>query len=90
MRLDGKAVSHERIRRVSVDKFYELVTGEQTAFKDLCEKLPQVMDDVISDIELDAEKNTVLTELENISPNLVKSLYLLSFSKYEGFGDLNV
>jgi len=36
--LDGVAVSNEKIRRVSIDKFYELVTGKKTAFKELCEQ----------------------------------------------------
>lgn len=88
--LDGSPVSNENIRRVSIDKFYELVTGERTAFKELCEQLPKVIEDIVNDIELDAESNTVFTELEQISPNLLKSLYLLSFEKYEGFGDFNV
>lgn len=88
--LDGNPVSNEKIRRVSIDKFYELVTGEKTAFKALCEQLPIVIEDIVNDIELDAESNTVFTELEQISPNLLKSLYLLSFEKYEGFGDFNV
>lgn len=88
--LDGNPVSNEKIRRVSIDKFYELVTGDKTAFKELCEQLPIVIEDIVNDIELDAESNTVFTELEQISPNLLKSLYLLSFEKYEGFGDFNV
>lgn len=88
--LDGNPVSNENIRRISIDKFYELVTGEKTAFKELCEQLPKVIEDIANDIELDAKSNTVFTELEQISPNLLKSLYLLSFEKYEGFGDFNV
>lgn len=88
--LDGNHVSNEKIRRVSIDKFYEHVTGEKTAFKSLCEQLPQVIDDIVNKIELDGKSNTVCTELEQISPNLLKSLYLLSFDKYEGFGDFNV
>lgn len=88
--LDGISVSNERIRRVSIDKFYELVTGEIMAFKKLCEQLPKVIEDIVNDIGIDSESNTVFTELEKISPNLLKSLYLLSFEKYEGFGDFNV
>jgi len=48
------------------------------------------MDDIVHDIQLDAESNTVFDELNQISPNLLKSLYLLSFGKYEGFSDFNV
>ena len=88
--LDGNPVSNERIRRVSIDKFYELVTGERTAFKKLCEQIPIVIKDIVNKIELDKKSNTVFTELEQISPNLLKSLYLLSFKQYEGFGDFDV
>lgn len=88
--LDGSPVSNKKIRRVSIDKFYELVTGEKTAFKNLCEKLPIVIEDIVNKIKLDSESNTVFEELKQISPNLLKSLYLLSFQKYEGFNDFNV
>jgi len=37
--LDGTSIQDERIRRVSIDKFYEIVTGEKQAFKNLCEKI---------------------------------------------------
>ncbi|MBT4176988.1 Eco47II family restriction endonuclease [Candidatus Woesearchaeota archaeon] len=88
--IDKKKVSNKRIRRVSIDKFYKLVTNDGLAFKKLCEILPKVIDDVVSQITLDNESNTVVSELKEISPNLLKSLYLLSFEKYEGFGDFNV
>jgi len=88
--LDGNAVSNLKIRRVSIDKFYELVTGEKTAFKQLCEILPSVIDDIISRTELNEKQNTVISELLEISPNLLKSIYLLSFRKYQGFDQFNV
>ena len=90
VRLDSESVSNDRIRRVSIDKFYELVTGEKTAFKNLCEQLPKVIEDIVADSKLDEKANTVFTELEKLSPNLLKSLYILAFEKYEGFGDFNV
>jgi hypothetical protein len=83
--LDGEREFHENIRRVSIDKFYEIVTGEPTAFKQLCEKLPTVIEDVISAMSQRSNVNTVFAELEKISPNLSKSLYLLAFKKYQGF-----
>lgn len=88
--LDGSPVSNNKIRRVSIDKFYELATGEKTAFKNLCEKLPIVIKDIVNETKLNSESNTVFKELKQISPNLLKSLYLLSFQKYEGFNDFNV
>ena len=88
--LDGESRQHEYIRRVSMDQFYTLVTGEDDAFKRLCEVLPNVIDDVIADLPNHSLNNTVFEELQALSPNLLKSLYLLSFGRYEGFGSLRM
>jgi hypothetical protein len=88
--LDGASHEHEYIRRVSIDKFYELVTGKANAFKNLCEVLPVVLDDVVDSLEQGNIENSVFEELSEISPNLLQSLYLLSFSKYEGVDSFNV
>jgi hypothetical protein len=88
--LDGERNSHENIRRVSIDKFYEIVTGEPTAFKQLCEKLPTVIEDVVTSLSQRSSVNTVFEELKKISPNLPKSLYLLAFKKYQGFEDFEL
>lgn len=88
--IDGDSHEHEFIRRVSIDKFYELVTGNALAFKKLCEMLPVVLDDVMAFIVTSTIENSVFEELRTISPHLLKSLYLLSFSKYEGFEDLRL
>ena len=83
--LDGVSHEHEYIRRVSIDKFYALVTGRTDAFKELCEVLPMVLDDVVDALGKENIENSVFEELNEFSPNLLKSLYLLSFNKYEGF-----
>ena len=88
--LDGETTVHEKIRRVSIDKFYEIVTGERKAFKQLVEVLPMVMDDVLEEIEQQGIANSVFQELEAIDTNMLKSLYLLSFEKYEGFEGLQL
>ncbi len=83
--LDGIPHSHEYIRRVSMDRFYAMVTGREDAFKRLCEVLPRVLDDVVAQMPQEVIENTVFEELEALSPNLLKSLYLLSFAHYERF-----
>lgn len=83
--LDGERFVDERIRRVSIDQFYALVTGESTAFKQLCEVLPVVISDVVATMQQKNSVNTVFVELEHLSPNLLNSLYLLAFAKYQGF-----
>ncbi|MEA2029889.1 MAG: Eco47II family restriction endonuclease [Campylobacterota bacterium] len=88
--LDGITTSHENIRRVSIDKFYEIVTGEKEAFKHLVEILPKVMDDVLENLQQSSIDNSVFRQLQEIDDNILKSLYLLSFSKYEGFSNLSI
>ncbi|MEE3715865.1 Eco47II family restriction endonuclease [Tumidithrix elongata RA019] len=77
MSLDGQTVSNEKIRRVSIDKFYEFVTGNRFAFKELCEKLPSIIEDILENSDFEAESNSVFSELADIDPNLLRSIYLL-------------
>jgi hypothetical protein len=89
--LDGqKQGANHNIRRVSIDKFYEIVTGDTLAFKKLCSVIPKVIEDVVYEIKLVEKKNTVFSELNEISNNTLKSLYLLAFEKYEGFNDFKI
>jgi Eco47II restriction endonuclease len=88
--LDGVRFDNDRIRRVSIDKFYALVTGESDAFRQLCEKIPKVIDDVVKAMDKKAEANTVLSELKAISPNILQSVYLSAFKKYQGFADFEL
>jgi hypothetical protein len=88
--LDGTSISNDKIRRVSIDKFYEIVTGKKNSFKNLCEVLPAVIEDVVKNIAQRNSVNTVLLELEKLSPNLLKSLYLMAFRKYQGFEEFKL
>jgi hypothetical protein len=85
-----KQPSNNSIRRVSIDKFYEIVTNDKLAFQKLCLILPTVIKDVVDSIKARDKKNTVFTELENLSSDLLTSIYLLSFNKYEGFNNFNL
>ncbi len=83
--LDGESISDDRIRRVSIDQFYHFVTGEHTAFQQLCAVLPIVIKDVVNAIGQELMQSSVLQELAASSPNILQSLYLFSFAEYEGF-----
>jgi hypothetical protein len=86
--IDGeKQKPIENIRRVSIDKFYEIVTKDKLAFKKLCTVLPKVIKDVVLNIKTRNKKNTVFEELDNLSSDLLTSIYLLSFNEYEGFNN---
>ena len=93
--VDGHKVGHKLIRRVSLDQFYGLVTGEQDAFYQLCMVLPDTIQKVV-----DAEgtnlvpKDTVIDELRTIAEEskiensdlaYALAIYLLGFSTYNGF-----
>lgn len=85
--VDKERFCNEHIRRVSMDKFYEIVFGDPLAFYKMCKALPDILDDVLSDIQRDQQQNTVFMELETLSPDISKSLYMLAFKTYEGFAD---
>lgn len=81
----GVHYGHDRIRRVSIDKFYSIVFGDETAFAKLCRVLPKVLDDVLKETTIDDSDNTVFEELHSLSPDILRSLYLLAFKTYDGF-----
>ena len=83
--VDRERFENEHIRRVSIDKFYEVVFNDPLAFVKLCKALPIILDDVIIELGSSTNRNTVFAELAAISPDIMKSLYLLAFKTYEGF-----
>ena len=87
-KVDGRNYSHDRIRRISMDKFYDMVFESKNAFFKLCQKLPEIIDDVINEARIEESTNTVFEELNEISPDTLKGLYLLAFRTYEGFDEL--
>lgn len=89
--LDGSQVSNERIRRVSIDRFYEIVTGDKEAFFKICKHLPKIIDEILDEYkELQVGSDTVIDELKEKNPDLLKALYLLAFKEYEGFEQLEI
>lgn len=88
--VNARRMSDKRIRRVSIDKFYSLVTGIDDAFYQICRQLPITIDKLISSAEVETvEPDTVLNELKEKNPNLLKAIYLLAFSSYDGFKNWN-
>lgn len=93
--VDKNKVSHRRIRRVSLDQFYALVTGEEDAFYQMCMVLPEVIEKVVNSGEgVNIPEDTVLDELKNIavhidkeSASLAMAVYMLGFNSYNGFKD---
>lgn len=96
--VDGKRVSHKRIRRVSLDQFYAITTGEENAFYNMCMALPDVIEKVVKrDGNVRILHDTVLRELKHIAAMSGKenedmamaiAVYMLGFNSYSGFSDL--
>lgn len=95
--VDKQKVGHKLIRRVSIDKFYEMITGQKDAFYQICMILPKVIDQVISEISNSTIPiDTVFKELLSISKNkngetndvnISLAIYLLGFPTYFGFSE---
>ena len=95
--VDKKKVSHRRIRRVSLDQFYALVTGEEDAFYQMCMVLPEIIEKVVNAGEgINVPEDTVLDELRNIASQIgaeseslamAMAVYMLGFNTYNGFKD---
>ena len=93
--VDKDKVSHKRIRRVSLDQFYELVTGDKNAFYKMCIVLPDVIESVVNGGEgVKVPEDTVLDELKNIAKyldeesdqlSMAMAIYMLGFNTYNGF-----
>lgn len=84
--VDGKRISNDRIRRVSIDRFLEEVTGDSLAFYKICEQLPILIDETISEnADLTIKNDTVIDELKAINSDILFSLYSIAFNSYLGF-----
>lgn len=88
--VDGTKQKHRRIRRVSMDEFYKIVTGQEDAFYKMCMVLPSVIQEVISDSEnIIVPHDTVIEELQQIADDkggsFALALYMLGFESYIGF-----
>ena len=85
--IDGeKQIENENLRRISIDKFYEYVTGDRLAFKKLCEQLPITIESLIKrERSLQVEEDTVYKELLEKDVDILTALYKLAFESYIGF-----
>lgn len=78
----------ERIRRVSIDNFYYLVTKDETAFRKVCDILPLEIDKALLEMSRENNQNILaLDQLKEINPDIIKSLFKLAFDDYKGFGE---
>lgn len=93
--VEKKKVSHKLIRRVSLDRFYALVTGQQDAFYQMCMTLPEIIQKVVNDMEgTIVPHDTVVDELKKLAKErsaenedlaIAMAVFMLGFESYNGF-----
>ncbi len=93
--VDRRKVGHKLIRRVSLDQFYALVTGQEDAFYQICISLPFVVKKAVNELdEAIVPHDTVVEELRSKASKLnietedlamAMAAYMLGFSSYKGF-----
>lgn len=77
---------NKKLRRISIDKFYEIVTGDKLAFKKLCTQLPITIEKIIKqEPQSIVKQDTVIEELIETDKDILIALYKLAFKTYEGF-----
>lgn len=93
--VDKHKVGHKLIRRVSLDKFYALVTGQEDAFYQMCMVLSDVIQKAVDELGNSIVPNdTVMQELKELSKqynfksedlSIAMAVYMLGFGSYNGF-----
>lgn len=93
--VDKRKVGHKLIRRVSIDEFYALVTGEEEAFYQMCMTLPSVIEKAVKELDgASVPHDTVIDELKAMATELdfepkglsvAMAAYMLGFGSYKGF-----
>lgn len=93
--VDGTKVSHKLIRRVSLDQFYALVTGQTDAFYQICMALPEVIKSVVDDAGEQLVPHDIVFEqlvtiadksgIEKKDVAIAMAIYMLGFGSYKGF-----
>ena len=94
-KVDGKKVQHRLIRRVSMDQFYAILTGDNEAFYKMCMVLPEVINSVVNEEgSVAVPDDTVIDELRNVAElypdqteelSMAMAVYMLGFNTYMGF-----
>ena len=93
--VDRQKVGHKLIRRVSLDQFYALVTGQDDAFYQMCMVLPEIIQKAVDSMDNAIVPNdTVMDELKKIASQyggndddlaIAMAVYILGFGGYKGF-----
>ncbi len=92
--INGKEYSHSRVYMISGDKFYGILTGDETALFKLYKSLPIAVEDFLKNIKSKSEEETtVLTDISRNAKNnrrtILDEITFENFYHYDGFDVLD-
>lgn len=92
---EKQKLSHKLIRRVSIDQFYALVTGQNDAFYQMCRILPCAIQKALKSLDSSLiPQDTAFAEIQATIADSAKrqddvsialAFFMLGFSSYSGF-----
>ncbi|MFN4254474.1 MAG: Eco47II family restriction endonuclease [Saprospiraceae bacterium] len=91
--INGKEYRHSRVYKISGDKFYALITGQNDALFQLYKALPRAIDDYLkSNNQQVADEGSVAQEIAAQSRkskrSIIDQITFENYSYYTGFGKL--
>lgn len=92
--INGKEYSHSRVYKISGDKFYALLSGNEDAFFQLYKNLPIAVNDYLNSIEKakSSAENSALKEIKNETKTskrtILDQITFENYSYYFGFDKL--
>lgn len=90
-KIPSQNLNNPNIYKVSGDKFYEILTGRENAFAELCAIMPKAIDDFLAtkQISIKAENNNIYPILKSSAEargtDIIKELFNKNFPHYNGF-----
>lgn len=92
--INGKEYSHSRVYKISGDRFYALLSGQDDALFQLYKALPTAIKDYLIAIEKDEKVkensalNEISTEIEKTKRTVIDQITFENYSYYLGFDKL--
>lgn len=81
-----KDQKHQNIRRISIDKIYEILTGDKLSFYKLCQQFILSIKKVNNKETKNIESGSlVIDKMKKIDADLVNALFKVAFKSYPGF-----
>ena len=91
--INGKEYSHSRVRKISGDQFYALLSGDENAFYKLYKILPTAIDDFLKKIDQESDdESNILSEIRESAAESKRSILdeitFENYNYYLGFANL--